>query len=82
MGARLQPIELHASTAGIKTNFVGYGLFEESLGILEGRIDDPTTLVVIFAADGPRPTLRRGPGARQPLARPVADCATSCGSRR
>ncbi|WP_291208989.1 terminase TerL endonuclease subunit [Hyphomonas sp.] len=50
-GARLQPIELYASTAGLKSNLVGYGLWEESVGILDGRIEDPTTLVVIFAAD-------------------------------
>lgn len=49
-GARLQPIELYASTTGIRSNEVGYGLWEESLGILDGRIDDPATLVVIFAA--------------------------------
>lgn len=50
-GARLQPIELYASTAGLKSNATGYGLWEESLAILEGRVQDPTTLVVIFAAD-------------------------------
>lgn len=50
-GARLQPIELYASTAGLKDKLVGFGLWEESQGILDGRIDDPTTLVVIFAAD-------------------------------
>ncbi|ATC26488.1 terminase large subunit [Caulobacter vibrioides] len=50
-GARLQPIELYASTAGLKDKVVGFGLWEESRAILEGRIDDPTTLVVIFAAD-------------------------------
>ncbi|WP_199229197.1 terminase large subunit [Caulobacter endophyticus] len=50
-GARLQPIELYASTAGLKDKVVGYSLWEESQGILDGRIDDPTTLVVIFAAD-------------------------------
>jgi phage terminase large subunit-like protein len=49
-GARLQPIELYASTAGVRSNEVGYGLWEEAVGILEGRIDDPATLVVIFAA--------------------------------
>lgn len=49
-GARLQPIELYASTAGLRSNEVGYGLWEESLAILDGRIDDPSTLVVIFAA--------------------------------
>lgn len=49
-GARLEPIELYASTAGLKSNATGYGLWEESQAILEGRIEDPTTLVVIFAA--------------------------------
>jgi phage terminase large subunit-like protein len=49
-GTRLQPIELYASTAGLKTNAVGVELWDESLAILEGRTDDPTTLVVIFAA--------------------------------
>lgn len=50
-GARLQPIELYASTAGIKSKIVGYGLWEESRAILDGRIDEPTTLVVVFAAE-------------------------------
>jgi phage terminase large subunit-like protein len=50
-GARLQPIELYASTAGLKTNPTGWALWEESNAILDGRIDDPTTLVVIFAVD-------------------------------
>ncbi|NTF80837.1 terminase large subunit [Agrobacterium rhizogenes] len=48
-GARLEPIELYASTAGVKSNKTGYALWEESQSILDGRIDDPTTLVVIFA---------------------------------
>lgn len=51
MGARLQPIELYASTAGLKTNPTGIGLWEESRQILDGRIDQASTLVVIFAAD-------------------------------
>lgn len=50
-GARLQPIELYASTAGLKTNRTGVELWDESLAILEGRVSDPTTLVVVFAAD-------------------------------
>src|SRR5690606_20000376 len=50
-GARLQPIELYASTAGAKSNPVGWQLWEESVSILDGRIDDPTSLVVIFAVD-------------------------------
>lgn len=49
-GARLQPIEIYASTAGLKSNLTGTALWEESQSILDGRIDDPTTLVVIFAA--------------------------------
>jgi phage terminase large subunit-like protein len=51
-GARLQPIELYASTAGLKTNATGVELWDESLAILEGRTPDPTTLVVLFAEIG------------------------------
>ena len=50
-GARLEPIELYASTAGVKSNKTGWALWEESQSILEGRTDDPSTLVVIFALD-------------------------------
>jgi len=50
-GARLQPIELYASTAGAKSNATGWQLWEESVAILDGRIDDPTSLVVIFSID-------------------------------
>jgi phage terminase large subunit-like protein len=50
-GARLEPIELYASTAGLKSNKTGYSLWEESQSILDGRIEDPSTLVVIFALD-------------------------------
>lgn len=49
-GARLQPIELYASTAGLKSAITGVELFDESVAILEGRLEDPTTLVVMFAA--------------------------------
>lgn len=49
-GTSLQPIRLYASTAGLKSQKTGYGLWEESQKILDGRIHDPTTLVVIFAA--------------------------------
>ena len=48
-GTRLQPIELYASTAGRKANRVGFEWYQESLGIMAGEIDDPTTLVVNFA---------------------------------
>lgn len=50
-GARLEPIELYASTAGVKSNPTGWALWEESVSILDGRRDDPTTLVVIFSID-------------------------------
>lgn len=49
-GTRLQPIELYASTAGRKTNRVGIELWDESQAILSGRVNDPSTLVVMFAA--------------------------------
>lgn len=48
-GARLQPIELYASTAGRKTSRVGYEWYQESVSIMAGAIDDATTLVVHFA---------------------------------
>ncbi len=50
-GARLQPIELYASTAGRKQNRVGFEWFEESLAIMRGDLDDPTTLVIYFGVD-------------------------------
>lgn len=46
----LEPIRLYASTAGLKQQGPGYKLWEESLQILDGRMPDPTKLVVIFAA--------------------------------
>jgi phage terminase large subunit-like protein len=48
--ASLDPIRLYASTAGLKTQLCGYELWDESLKLLDGRIEDATTLVVIFAA--------------------------------
>lgn len=50
-GARLEPIELYASTAGLKSNRTGWDLWEQSRSILNGTMDDPTTLVVIFALE-------------------------------
>lgn len=47
-GARLQPIELYASTAGRKQNRTGFEWFEESMAIMRGDLDDPTTLVIFF----------------------------------
>ena len=60
-GGRLQPIELYASTAGRKAggHTAGEELYQESLDIVEGRRNDPTTLVVIFAAND-----NDDPGAR------------------
>jgi phage terminase large subunit-like protein len=49
--AQLEPIELYASTAGLKSNLVGVELWDESRAVLEGTVEDPTTLVVLFAAD-------------------------------
>jgi phage terminase large subunit-like protein len=47
--ARSQPIELYGSTAGFKGKGYGWELWEETLGLIDGRLDDPTTLAVIFA---------------------------------
>jgi phage terminase large subunit-like protein len=49
-GTSLQPARLYASTAGLRSQLVGKELWDESLAILDGRIEDPTTLIVIFAA--------------------------------
>lgn len=52
-GGRLQPIELYASTSGVKTggHTAGEQLYEETLSIVQRRRHDPTTLAVIFAAN-------------------------------
>jgi phage terminase large subunit-like protein len=50
-GTGLQPVRFYASTAGIRSQLVGKELWDESLAILDGRIDDATTLIVVFAAD-------------------------------
>ncbi len=50
-GARLQPIELCASTAGLSTNATGTELYDETVAILDGRNEDASTLAVVFAAD-------------------------------
>jgi phage terminase large subunit-like protein len=44
----LQPIRLYASTASPKGETVGNEMYDESLKILDGRLDQPTVLVVIF----------------------------------
>lgn len=48
--ARRQPLEFLISTAGKKGTY-GEEVWDESLKILDGTIDDPETLVVIYAAD-------------------------------
>lgn len=64
MGAQLQPIELFASTAGLKSAVTGYDLYKESQAIIAGPIAapesgqdtgegkyTPATLVVMFALE-------------------------------
>ncbi len=47
--ARDQPIELIGSTAGHKNRGWGWALWEECRAILDGRLNQPDTLVVIFS---------------------------------
>jgi phage terminase large subunit-like protein len=49
-GARRQPLEFLISTAGKKGGY-GEEAWEESQKILDGTIDDPETMVVVYAAD-------------------------------
>lgn len=49
-GGRRQPIEFMISTAGEMTGY-GFEVFRECESILDGTIDDPETLVVIYSAD-------------------------------
>jgi phage terminase large subunit-like protein len=49
-GTSLQPVRLYASTAGLKTQLVGKAMWDESLQLLDGTIDDASVLTVIFAA--------------------------------
>ncbi|CAO4162658.1 Terminase large subunit [Methylorubrum populi] len=51
IAARDQPIELAGSTAGFRGRGYGWTLWEECQSIANGTLDDPTTLVAIFAAD-------------------------------
>jgi phage terminase large subunit-like protein len=48
--ARRQPLEFLISTAGDKSGY-GWEIWQTCQAILNGEIDDPETLVVIFAAD-------------------------------
>jgi phage terminase large subunit-like protein len=47
---REQPIEFLISTAGLRKGY-GWELWDECLKIRDGVLDDPETLVVIYAAD-------------------------------
>lgn len=47
--ARRQPLEVMISTAGVKGSH-GEEVYNECLAILSGEIEDPSTLVVIYAA--------------------------------
>ncbi len=49
-GARRQPLEFMISTAGEKVGY-GWEAWQYCQGILDGTIDDPETLVVMFGAD-------------------------------
>lgn len=48
--SREEPIEFLISTAGTQEGY-GWELWQECQKILDGTIDDPATLVVVFAAD-------------------------------
>lgn len=50
MGARRQPLDFLISTAGERSGY-GWELWNTSLKIRDGIIDDPETYVVIYAAD-------------------------------
>jgi phage terminase large subunit-like protein len=50
-GARTQPIEFLATTAGKDRNTFGYEMHEYALKVLKGTVDDPEFLPVIFGSD-------------------------------
>ena len=50
VAARRQPLEWLISTAGIRGRGFGWTLFEESERIVSGLVEDPESLVVIYAA--------------------------------
>lgn len=51
MGARSQPIEFIATTAGRDRNSFGFEMHEYALGVIRGEIEDEEFLPVIYAAD-------------------------------
>jgi phage terminase large subunit-like protein len=50
MGARRQPLDVIISTAGLREGY-GWELYQESVKIRDGVIDDPETYVAIHEAD-------------------------------
>jgi phage terminase large subunit-like protein len=50
MGSRRQPLEIDVSTAG-DINGYGYEVFQRDQRIMDGTIEDPSTLIAIYAAD-------------------------------
>ena len=48
--ARRQPIEVYITTAGIHGLGYGWEMHEHALGVLDGSVDDPEFLAVVFAA--------------------------------
>lgn len=50
MAAREQPIEMYATTAGIKGVGFGWEMHDRAVKVLDGTLIDPTFLAVIFAA--------------------------------
>lgn len=50
-GARAEPIEFLVSTAGVRGRGYGWEVWEECQAILDGRMADDETLVVIYGAD-------------------------------
>lgn len=50
-GSRIEPFEAYASTAGPRSARVGHDFYRESIGVLEGRINEPFRLVAHFVLD-------------------------------
>ena len=51
VGARLEPVIIALTTAGHDRNSICWEQHEYALGVREGRIDDPSYLPVVYAAD-------------------------------
>jgi phage terminase large subunit-like protein len=55
IGSREQPIVIALTTAGHDTSSICFEQHEYALGVRDGKIDDPTYLPVIYAADANDP---------------------------